>query len=118
MLPINLERSEPFLTSSADWELWLIVIKNLATDSDLWDYIDPSKSDTEIKKLDPPTEPQPDAFGSIDGTEATIPSERQTAWAIANQNYSRKAKDYRRQRDTFKEINKYITTHIAKQNLL
>ncbi|KAF2183121.1 hypothetical protein K469DRAFT_584342, partial [Zopfia rhizophila CBS 207.26] len=101
-----------------DWELWLIVVKRIATNGDVWDYIDPSKSDTEIKKLDPPTEPHPDAFGSPDGNEATIPNERQIAWATANQNYSRKAREYRRQKDTFKEINKYITTHIAKQHLL
>jgi len=118
MPPISIERSEPFLTSSTDWELWFIVIKDIATDGDVWDYVNPSKSDSEIKKLDVPTEPQPDAFGSTDGTEATIPTERHTAWATACQNYSRRTKEYRRQKDTIKEVNKYITTHIAKQYLL
>jgi hypothetical protein len=59
--------------------LWFIVIKDIATNGDVWDYVNPSKSDSEIKKLDVPTEPQPNAFGSTDGTKATIPTERHTA---------------------------------------
>ncbi|KAF2180453.1 hypothetical protein K469DRAFT_672922 [Zopfia rhizophila CBS 207.26] len=87
MPPTSLERSEPFFfTSSTDWELWLIVIKSIATDGDVWDCIDPSKSDTEIKKPDPPTEPHPDALASTNGSEATIPSERQIALGTTNQN--------------------------------
>ncbi|KAF2174838.1 hypothetical protein K469DRAFT_613021 [Zopfia rhizophila CBS 207.26] len=65
---------EPFLASTKDWELFHMVINRMAMHGDVWKYIDPDKSSTEVEKLNAPTKPSPNNFGATSaGDSSTIP---------------------------------------------
>ncbi|KAF2183631.1 hypothetical protein K469DRAFT_581985 [Zopfia rhizophila CBS 207.26] len=68
---------EPFLASTKDWELFLIVINRMAMHCDVWKYINPDKSSTEVEKLNAPTKPSPNNFRATSaGDSSTIPDNR------------------------------------------
>jgi hypothetical protein len=59
----SVEKTEPFLSSPADWGLWFMVVKKNAEGGQVWKYMDPSKTKDEIEHLQEPNKPTPDQFG-------------------------------------------------------
>src|SRR2546423_1849888 len=112
MSPKSVEKIEPFLSSSADWGLWFMVVKKNAEGGQVWKYVDPSKGKDEIEKLEEPIKPTPAEFGGT--TSANIPADRQGLWDTAQRVYQQDVKDYRRASDNVLNINRWIFNHVAR----
>jgi hypothetical protein len=107
----SVQRINIILDKPSDWLPWLFVIKDLATQSDVWEYIDPSK--TTVSTLTIPERPhpqsvKPDATSIADLDDSQIPR-----WNAIYRDYEDQKRDYLRQKLALDRIATYITTSIS-----
>src|SRR5438046_8037139 len=89
-----------------------MVIKQTAEGTDVWKYIDPSKTTQEIENLEPPMPPAPAEYGGTN--PSNIPANNQAGWATANRIYDRQEKSYRRAKDNLLAVDRHILSHVAR----
>jgi hypothetical protein len=59
MSSANVSTARVILRNPNDWIAWLEMVKSTATTGQVWEYVDPSKKETEIPDLSEPKWPEP-----------------------------------------------------------
>jgi hypothetical protein len=99
------------LNRPSDWFTWIFIIRDLATQAGVWEYIDPALAS--VPTLTAPERPHPSIIEPGIATIADLDDDHIPRWNAIFRDYEDRKREYNLQKHAIDQIATYINTTIA-----
>ena len=100
----------------SDWDDWLFIVKRKADANDLWQYVDLTL-DTQPQQPEEPKYPEPTDLVPPVSDLNNLTAEQDRAFQRLERTYKSKDKKYKEIRQKIQDLDTYIISTVAKENL-
>jgi len=102
------------LSSQADWDEWIDLIRLQARTGDVWEYVDPSTSQEKLPQLVEPTYPKPSDVRTGTTSYTALSEDEKDELRILRERHKTTEKEYKKRKAALTSLRSYITSVVAR----